>query len=60
LPDPDTPVTTISRLCGRSSEMPLRLWVRAPRILMVRSTPLNVFFSNSWMAVDAGQPPPAR
>ena len=32
LPEPDTPVTTVSRLCGISSEMFLRLWTRAPRI----------------------------
>ena len=30
-PDPDTPVTTVSALCGISTSMFLRLWVRAPR-----------------------------
>ena len=31
-PEPDTPVTTVSRSCGISSEMFLRLFCRAPRI----------------------------
>ena len=30
-PDPDTPVTTVSALCGMSTSMFLRLCVRAPR-----------------------------
>src|SRR5690606_8250027 len=34
LPDPDRPVITISLSRGRSTSMFLRLWVRAPRILM--------------------------
>src|SRR5688500_1395539 len=32
LPDPDSPVITISRLRGRSRSMFFRLWVRAPRM----------------------------
>lgn len=32
LPEPDTPVTTVSRSCGMSIEMFLRLWTLAPRI----------------------------
>src|SRR4051812_32479912 len=34
LPDPLTPLTTVSALCGISTSMPLRLWVRAPRRMM--------------------------
>src|SRR6185312_1176365 len=34
LPDPDTPVTTVRRLCGMASETFLRLWTRAPRMNM--------------------------
>src|SRR5579884_1427007 len=34
LPEPDTPVTTVSRLCGIASETSLRLWTRAPRMKM--------------------------
>src|SRR5581483_274214 len=34
LPDPETPVTTVSRLCGISKSMFLRLWTRAPRTTM--------------------------
>src|SRR6266851_4600710 len=30
-PDPETPVTTVSALCGISKSMFLRLWTRAPR-----------------------------
>src|SRR5215470_1541039 len=33
-PDPDTPVTTVSVLCGISKSMFLRLWTRAPRTTM--------------------------
>src|SRR5579871_5926952 len=36
-PEPDTPVTTLIRLCGRASEMFLRLWTRAPLITMESS-----------------------
>src|SRR6266567_2482745 len=32
LPEPDTPLTTVSLPCGISQEMFFRLWVRAPRI----------------------------
>jgi hypothetical protein len=45
LPEPETPVTTISRLWGKSSEMFLRLWVRAPRMLIVPCTR----FSGRWL-----------
>src|SRR5579863_7730458 len=31
LPEPETPVTTVSWLCGISQSMFLRLWTRAPR-----------------------------
>src|SRR4249919_252749 len=34
LPEPDSPVITISRLRGRSRSMFFRLWVRAPRMRM--------------------------
>jgi hypothetical protein len=34
LPDPERPVMTISFSRGRSTSMFLRLWVRAPRILI--------------------------
>src|SRR3954471_20813645 len=34
LPDPETPVTTVSRLCGIASDTSLRLWTRAPRMNM--------------------------
>src|SRR5450759_3531472 len=35
LPDPDTPVTTVSRLCGISKSIFLRLCTRAPRTTML-------------------------
>src|SRR5690242_11308086 len=35
LPDPETPVTTVNALCGISTSMFLRLWVRAPRTTML-------------------------
>src|SRR5436190_16112168 len=35
LPEPDSPVITISRSRGRSRSMFLRLWVRAPRMRIV-------------------------
>lgn len=41
LPDPDTPVTTVSWLCGMSTEMFLRLWTRAPRIDRKSSTTIE-------------------
>ena len=31
-PEPETPVITVSWLCGMSSETSFRLWTRAPRI----------------------------
>ncbi|GAA2658819.1 hypothetical protein GCM10010400_15920 [Streptomyces aculeolatus] len=34
LPDPETPVKTESRRLGMSSEMPARLFARAPRTLI--------------------------
>src|ERR1051326_3323626 len=34
LPEPETPVTTVSRLCGIASDTSLRLWTRAPRMKM--------------------------
>src|SRR5579875_1617914 len=34
LPEPDTPLTTVKALCGISTSIPLRLWVRAPRIVI--------------------------
>lgn len=30
LPEPDTPVTTVSARCGTSQRISRRLWVRAP------------------------------
>src|SRR5688572_23466906 len=41
LPDPDTPVTTVSWLWGMSTEMFLRLWTRAPRIDRESSTTIE-------------------
>ena len=35
LPDPETPVITVSFSWGIESEMFFRLWTRAPRILIV-------------------------
>src|SRR5208337_130641 len=37
LPEPDTPVTTVSWLCGIASDTSFRLWTRAPRITMESS-----------------------
>src|SRR5215475_6321334 len=34
-PDPETPVTTVSALCGISKSMFFRLWTRAPRTTML-------------------------
>src|SRR5260370_16400008 len=34
LPEPETPVTTVSRLCGIARDTSLRLWTRAPRMKM--------------------------
>jgi hypothetical protein len=39
-PDPDTPVITVNWLWGIESETFLRLWTRAPRILMASCTEL--------------------
>src|SRR4051794_41000981 len=33
-PEPETPVTTVSLLCGMASDTFLRLWTRAPRMMM--------------------------
>src|SRR6185437_1208174 len=44
LPEPETPVITVSWLCGISSEMFLRLWTRAPRILMASCTVIGLNF----------------
>ncbi len=38
LPEPDTPVKTVMRRFGMRSEMPLRLFSRAPRISMYSVT----------------------
>src|SRR5690348_15600443 len=35
LPEPETPVTAVSSLCGISKSMFLRLWTRAPRTKML-------------------------
>src|SRR5271165_1034956 len=35
LPEPETPVTTVSWLCGISKSMFFRLWTRAPRTMML-------------------------
>src|SRR5579863_1044332 len=35
LPDPETPVTTVSWLCGISQSTFFRLWTRAPRTVML-------------------------
>src|SRR5579863_2434206 len=41
LPDPDTPLTTVSLPCGISHEMFFKLWVRAPRITMASFAEVN-------------------
>src|SRR5947209_6965938 len=41
LPEPDTPLTTVSLPCGISQEMFLRLWVRAPRITIASFAEVN-------------------
>src|SRR6188474_2754673 len=41
LPDPETPVTTVSSLCGMSTETFFRLWTRAPRIDKKSSTTIK-------------------
>src|SRR5579863_1414729 len=41
LPEPDTPLTTVSLQCGISQEMFLRLWVRAPRMTIASFAELN-------------------
>src|SRR5688500_10993973 len=41
LPDPETPVTTVSSLCGMSTEIFFRLWTRAPRIDKKSSTTIK-------------------
>src|SRR6185312_13361849 len=48
LPEPETPVTTVSALWGISTSMFFRLWVRAPRTTML---PLP-----SGVAMGAGSP----
>src|SRR5438067_7822036 len=35
LPEPETPVTTVSALCGISKSIFLRLWTRTPRTTML-------------------------
>src|SRR3974377_1416825 len=42
LPDPDTPVITVNFSWGRESEMFLRLWTRAPWILINSSTGISI------------------
>ena len=39
MPEPETPVTTVSRPIGMSTEMFRRLWVRAPRMRMTGAEP---------------------
>src|SRR5260370_32658307 len=41
LPEPDTPLTTVSFPCGISHEMFFRLWVRAPRITIASFAEVN-------------------
>src|SRR3954453_3388113 len=41
LPEPDTPLTTVSLPCGISQEMFFRLWVRAPRITIASFAEVN-------------------
>lgn len=41
LPDPETPLTTVSLPCGISQEMPFKLWVRAPRITIASFDEVN-------------------
>ena len=36
LPEPDTPVTTVKTLRGKSTSMPLRLFSRAPLMVILR------------------------
>src|SRR4051794_35922629 len=45
-PEPETPVITVMRLCGISSEMFLRLCSRAPRMEMVSSNGIPVWFGD--------------
>src|SRR3954464_11225281 len=41
LPDPDTPLTTVSLPWGISQEMFFKLWVRAPRITIASFAEVN-------------------
>jgi hypothetical protein len=41
LPDPETPLTTVSLPWGISQEMFFRLWVRAPRITIASFAEVN-------------------
>src|SRR5262245_38444133 len=50
-PDPDRPVTTVSRSRGISSEMFRRLWTRAPWMaIVVRADPLRPLFQEPSVA----------
>src|SRR5258707_6230684 len=45
LPEPETPVTTVSALCGISKSTFLRLCTRAPRTTMLSLSATFAFFS---------------
>lgn len=51
LPEPDTPLITVSLPCGISQEMFFRLCVRAPRMVMNS-------FKRQCTGAEFGPPPP--
>jgi hypothetical protein len=57
-PDPDGPVTTVSCRCGMSTETFLRLWVRAPRMEMVREGMNTVEQARDGFVIPRGLLPP--
>src|SRR5664279_4056244 len=56
LPDPETPVTTVSRLCGISKSMFFRLWTRAPRTVMLSFDMAPSFGRSLWRGAACTPP----
>src|ERR1035441_5472136 len=60
LPDPDTPVITVSFSWGIESEMFLRLWTRAPWILIKSSTGVPIIRLRSRGMIEVKTPASGR
>jgi hypothetical protein len=56
LPDPETPVTTVSWLCGISKSMFFRLWTRAPRTTILSFDMAPMFSAYAQVSQHKGEP----